>query len=436
MMNTTFIKVGGAGGGVMTPSSKGPTLKAVKEAGASLQFFHHDKREMLWNRAPEVVAEAAKLFLDVNSYHHKRAVKNCAAASMSPAMMREALKNLFSRFTRDDMMRMRERHLRGQIDLPSKLPRIVFHVFAGNLFLSSLESLIHASLCGACSLGRCSSSDPVFPQLWVDAVADVDAEFAKSLVVGWWPREYEDVTRAAGEHADVTVAFGDDETIGRLKGLAGSASRFIGHGFKVSFAVLREDDLAHDIEKHARALAYDFSIYDQAGCLSPRAAFFQTESGEFADEFAGLLAEEMRAIARRLPPHDLSLEESAALARARDEALIEAAAGGETIIASRGGDPFLVTVRSAAGFRLGCTNRFCDLRTFSAHIGLSGILASFAGRISTMGIPGEFPETSTHAGKAPAYRVCPLGRMQRPPLDWLHDGFPPLTNLALTTRNG
>ena len=46
------------------------------------------------------------------------------------------------------------------------------------------------------------------------------------------------------------------------------------------------------------------------------------------------------------------------------------------------------------------------------------------------GFGGERGRLAALAAAAGASRLCPLGRMQQPPLDWNHDGQPPLRGLV------
>jgi hypothetical protein len=45
----------------------------------------------------------------------------------------------------------------------------------------------------------------------------------------------------------------------------------------------------------------------------------------------------------------------------------------------------------------------------------------------------KLEELATQLARWGATRVCPLGRMQNPPLTWRHDGRPALGDLVLWT---
>jgi hypothetical protein len=61
---------------------------------------------------------------------------------------------------------------------------------------------------------------------------------------------------------------------------------------------------------------------------------------------------------------------------------------------------------------------------------LEGTIGLLQKHISTIGIHPVVPEAIDLAIRFGAQRICPIGRMQRPALDWHHDGFPSLGSLV------
>jgi hypothetical protein len=61
---------------------------------------------------------------------------------------------------------------------------------------------------------------------------------------------------------------------------------------------------------------------------------------------------------------------------------------------------------------------------------------SVRGRVSTVGLAapdGQARELGMELARWGVTRVCSLGRMQRPPLTWRHDGRPSLGDLVTWT---
>jgi len=136
------------------------------------------------------------------------------------------------------------------------------------------------------------------------------------------------------------IAYGDDETIAELRRLARADATFLGYGHKLSLAVVgREAMTPLTLPALAEAAAFDASVYDQQGCLSPH-AFYVEEGGELSSRaFAERLSDAMAAYAARVPRGQLTVEEAAQIAKLRDAYEFRAAADKSVAVwaAVRGG---------------------------------------------------------------------------------------------------
>ncbi|MBX7244871.1 MAG: hypothetical protein K1X53_05195 [Candidatus Sumerlaeaceae bacterium] len=405
--------------------------KAVLTAARQLADFGRANSSWAFIRAPEIIAAAAQQFLAPSSPIREAALKAATGLGMSRPMAAEALDNFFPRLTSPALISFRDAELAvaaGRSIVPAAM---IFHVLAGNLFLSGIESIVLGSLVGSCNFVRSSSEDRVFPTLWLEALKSTDAAFAQTIVVGWWPAELADLTRAAAGEADVVVGYGSNESIAEIQKCVPPSGRFVAHGARISFAVVTAESLARDTAKQVAAeLAYDFSVYDQAGCLSPRAALIQDGGAVSPAEFGEMLVAEMRQVNESLPRAELSLEDASAMARQRDEILIEASTHGGAQVLSCHGDPFLVSLRTVQGYVPGGLNRHGDLRVFRRLKDLEELLLRFRGCVSTVGYAGPEGECDFLFRMARVSRVCRLGQMQKPPLGWTHDGRASLLDLV------
>ena len=146
------------------------------------------------------------------------------------------------------------------------------------------------------------------------SLAARDPELAACLRTLYWPggdRGCEDVALAA---ADLVVASGDDGSIADLAGR--TRARFIGHGHRISFAVVTQAQVHAD--DTAAGLARDVAIWDQRGCLSPQLCFVE---GGFAD--ARIRHSDQRPpvpTGRGAPSAAMTLGDRLAVRRCRDEA--------------------------------------------------------------------------------------------------------------------
>ncbi|MCX7626298.1 MAG: hypothetical protein N2Z21_08835 [Candidatus Sumerlaeaceae bacterium] len=409
---------------------------------ARLQRSTHLFASQWYEFAPDILDATAKLFLAPASPWRRRAMELGNTIGMTPPMVTEALRNVLGRVTKKRLEHLRQQQLGRNPVLHRILPRIVFHNLAGNLFISAWESLLLANLIGAGNLVRTSQNDRQFPVLFVEAMASIDPLARRMNFCVWWPHEERELTHYAITAADVVVAFGDDRTVTALRNMLPPHKRFLGHGHKVSFILLHEQDIysqpCHDL---AKKIAYDFSVYDQQGCLSPRAIFLKAKSLAIVETFAQAINDAMAEFASSLPRHVLSLEEAAAVAREREEVLIQQAAcesrtARQTIdrqakVISPPTADYLVAIRSLNPFSLSPVNRTVVIRRFTSLDDLAKTLNPLRGNISTFGVATLRQEWLKMAHALEVGRICPVGKMQKPPLGWTHDGYQPLAALTL-----
>jgi len=243
------------------------------------------------------------------------------------------------------------------------------------------------------------------------------------------------LTQAALAEADAVIAYGDDDTIATLRRLAPARAQFLGYGHKFSFGVVaREAMNVRDLPALAEAAAFDASVYDQQGCLSPH-AFYVEEGGELSPrDFAAALAEAMAAYETRVPRGKLSLEEAARMAKLREHNEFRAATDRRVSVwSSAKGCAWVVVYTDDPVFSLSCLNRFVYVRPATDLFSVPDFVREYASWLSTVGVAPMNDLTRAFAvelAKIVVHRVCPIGQMQRPPLSWHHDGQPNLGHLV------
>ena len=243
----------------------------------------------------------------------------------------------------------------------------------------------------------------------------------------YWPggaRGCEDVALAA---ADLVVASGDDATISDLAGRA--RGRFIGHGHRVSFAVVAGEVVADDARalRAAEQLAEDIALWDQRGCLSPQLCFVEGTI-DAATRFGELVANALRPLARRLPAARLSEAERLAVRRFRDEAEWRGYGGAGTALFALDGDgDGTVVVEPVPIFRPTPLCRSLRVLPVADLADLGAVLAPVRAALEGAGLaasPRRWPQVAQFLAAQGVHRICPLGEMQRPPLDWRQGGRP------------
>ena len=98
------------------------------------------------------------------------------------------------------------------------------------------------------------------------------------------------------------------------------------------------------------------------------------------------------------------------------------------VFQSAGSTAWTVAFDAHHGFPRSPLNRFVFVKPLPAN--LPGALAEVRPYLSTAGIWPATRANAVLAAKIGVSRVCPIGRMQLPPLTWHQDGQPPLGRLV------
>ena len=418
----------------------------------------------------DALAQAAKNWLEPNNPWRLRAIEQAPAATgFSSAMVSEAVDLTFSAITDQSLHQFvngelgdrkvldgsvepeRGALLRATVQSPlrgamlrapdpsTKIkaigPQLIAHFLAGNVPAPGIVSICCGLLLKSANLVKVSGRDSLFPTLFVESLRMVDAELADCVAVLDWRREERALTQAALAEADAVIAYGDDETVEMLRRMCRPDARFIGYGHKLSFAVVGREALKQEaVASLAESAAFDVSVYDQQGCLSPHVVYVEKGGAVAPRDFAAALAGAMAAYQLRVPRGQLSIEESAQIAKLRGAYEFRSASDKSVAVwASAGTNGWLVIYEEDPMFTPSCLNRVVFVKPVERLERITELLCRFAPNLSTVGI-APLNERAMSFANALAdlgvNRVCPIGQMQRPPLTWHHDGRPNLADLV------
>lgn len=274
---------------------------------------------------------------------------------------------------------------------PQRIPRAVLVIGAATLPVSTLRACLMARLLGAqvhlktasglegLALAISQADELVRP----DCFSSADSEALDGVL----------------ESVDTVVALGSDATLTALSAHLGPHHTFVGYGHRVSAAHLRDPE-DHELVR----LAQDLLAWDGHGCLSPTVIW---TSGDL-DGTARALLEAIKSQERELP-----FRPSAEMAHAHYVTEALGAMGGTVM----GSDTTRLILRDDPAFVSGPGGRVVYLLPDQGapwrDLGVT---------LSTLGCS----EASSAQPSHESTRRCPLGEMQRPALDWPHDGRPNL----------
>lgn len=276
------------------------------------------------------------------------------------------------------------------------------HIWSGNVFVAGLPPVFAAVLAGRGALVKAPSAHPTFAALLAQSFALHAPELGPSVGAAAWGRE--DVRSTDALLAlDPVFAFGDDASIAALGERASGALHGFGHRVSASVVTEELDDAA------LLGLWEDALAYDGGGCLTPRWVFVLGDARGLAER----LAEVGDAAAAALPGRPLSDAEAARRAQ-----YVGAAGFGGWARAGRG---WCVAVQ--AGLQPAPPPRTLCLVPVEGLSDVERILAPLGPRLQGVAASGvPVPQLREALAGSGVARVCGVGELQRPPLDWDHDG--------------
>ena len=349
------------------------------------------------------LGKLSALWLRKDFSFRKRAVEKLLRRSFFTRQMSEALLDgLFRELTASGLLRLLKSELKDPLVLDgfrrdaltghehrARGPELITHVFSGNVPNPAIISFNFGMLIKSANVGKCSSEDEGFLDIYLDSLNDFDRKLGSSnFLVD--PGDKKPLA-AFIRSADLVVAYGSNETLSEIRKEAPVGVDFIGYGHRLSFAFYAKEALQKKrLRELARRAARDIWMMDQRGCLSPLVIYVE-EGG-------------------KIPAGDFSLSLSEALQKLdfHDERLFQLK-NRLKISRIRGG--LVKSVKNAGSFLkiLESNRRFLQCVALEAP---AEEREKIAGRLSALGVN----------------RLCRAGRMQFPPITWRHDGKANLAN--------
>jgi hypothetical protein len=313
-------------------------------------------------------------------------------------------------------------------------PRLLAHIAPGNIPTPALMEMVLGLLARSAQFVKCASGHTLVPRMFAHSLYEADHKLGACLEIASWKGGSASLESALFAEADCIVAMGSDEALAAIRQKLPPAVRFLGHGSKVSFGYITREALerqAHDVAERAAA---DVTAWNQRGCLSPHVIYVAESGGGTGEEFANLLAGKLEALEKTHPRGPLSAGDAAAIATRRAFYEVRAAHSPETRMwASQPSTAWTVILENDPLFQISCQNRFVYVKVVPELTHALQGAELVRDKISTVGlgcVPAQTPELARRLARWGAKRICPLGRMQHPPLGWRHDGRPPLGDLV------
>lgn len=317
-------------------------------------------------------------------------------------------------------------------------PEMLVHFTAGNLPSPSILSLALGLLARSAQFVKCARGNDLLPRLFAHSLYAIEPKLASCLELATWEGGHRGLETALFDQADCVTAQGTDATLADIQSRLPQRVRFLGYGHRVSFGYVTREVLSRF---HARELAAeaarDVAAWDQLGCLSPHLFYVESGGSVTPELFGQLLAEQLEKLQAVEPRAPLDPEVAAAVASRQSLYGVRAANCPETRIwHSPDATAWTVVFEEDPRFQTSCLHRFIYVKGVSDPGEALQGAAAVQGAISTVALAAmgtRAQELALELARWGVTRLCPVGRMQDPPLPWRHDGRPSLGDLVTWT---
>jgi hypothetical protein len=317
-------------------------------------------------------------------------------------------------------------------------PRLITHICSGNLPVPCIMSMVCGMIVRSAQFIKCASGASYIPRLFAHSLYQHDPKMAACIELAEWKGGLEPIENILFEKSDVVTATGSDKSIEAIQSRVPRQKKFLNYGQRLSFGFISKKALSGlGLRRLIEDAARDVMIWDQQGCLSPHVYYVQHKGVIPAEKFAELLAEELERYRLSFPRSPLSVEESAAIRSRRHFYHVRAATSKDTLpFFSNDGTDWSVVYEDEIRFQISCGNRFIYVKgVHSLDEALHGA-EPIQHKVSTVALGAaddEAEEFALQIAQWGAPRICPIGKMQHPPLHWRHDGKPALAELVQWT---
>lgn len=428
----------------------------ISEACATLK---RNRQRYLAERPTEnlvqLLSGVAEVWLQPENPFRKLALEfGPAQLGFGPATLANGLDSFFRQLTRNNLDALLTQDLGDARRLDGftaeagerHTPRVatvighefLVHIAAGNIPNPTLTSIVLGLLIRSAQFVKCASGTSLLPRLFAHSIYEADSKLGTCLEIAEWRGGNEELESALFDHADCVTATGSDETLASIRAKLPMKTRFVGYGHRLSFAFVSSEALSGtNANRVIASAAKDVAAWNQLGCLSPHVIYVQTGGRVTPHQFAARLAEELEQRESCEPRGELPVDAAAGIASRRAIYEVRAAHSSETRLwCSKHSTAWTVVYEQDARFQTSCLNRFIYVKPVGNLGEALENATAVRDLVSTVGLAAAAREEQSLAlqlARWGALRVCPLGRMQRPPLTWRHDGRPALGDLARWT---
>ncbi|MCB9707679.1 MAG: hypothetical protein H6714_02655 [Myxococcales bacterium] len=390
-------------------------LSQLKDAAPGLQSLPKDA-------IIRALAATAALLSDPNSSWGRKARATLPSSTgLSAEMVDYGLEHAVRGSNVGSLENLQRKMLPSSEQIRAVTGQLCLVIGAGNVFTAAWRAAVEPLLHGYATLLKVSSQDSIFPKLIHEVFMHVAPEIGRAFSIVEFKGGTLHIEQLLFDAADVVVAYGSDDTIASIQQRLPLNTRFIPHGHGVGAAYISSDYLAttRDLEAACGALALDIAAYDQRGCMSP-AGVWVDSNGRFGahDVATMLVTHSMPMLSQALPRGSLDIHAATQELQWRGVAAVQ----GELTV---GFDFSLCHLDETVPWWPTPGYRNVGIWDCKSLDHLSASLVPFGVHLKTLGIAGHADTRRQIASRLSfplAPRICPIGNMQKPPIDSISDG--------------
>jgi hypothetical protein len=306
-------------------------------------------------------------------------------------------------------------------------PGLVGAIFSSNIPALPHLEIMRSFLVKSACLGRVSAGEPIFLRRYAETLHALDPELASCLAIVYWERGDDEGENLFLQSVDYLVAYGGDAQIDRLRRMRPPALDGTWHGHRLGFTYVTREALAADQDVHrlARAIAYDFSIFDGFACLCPQVVLVEDGGATSPHALAQLCADEMARWVRELPPRRLDLADAARKASFAQLCWMSEAI---EVIAAPADGSYLVTLESMQRLEPTGGDRYVRIVPVAGDAELDRLIGPLprhhlqCAALATGAAAARHHALRERLAGWGVTRIVPPGIMGRPSMMWRHDG--------------
>ncbi|MFP5387362.1 MAG: acyl-CoA reductase [Bacteriovoracia bacterium] len=194
-------------------------------------------------------------------------------------LRRESLeKRIQAEFTKKEVLDQFTKLPHGSFKVKAVSQGILLHVTAGNVFLSSIDSLIMGFLTKNLSIVKVSSQNTFFPLYFAEKLRAFDKKniLADKFAILHWKGGDEKTESFIKNKVNTIIAWGGEEMIASYRKNLPLHVKFLDFGPKISLQVISQEGLKNkNLSKVAEKIIADIIPWDQGACASPQNLYLQ-----------------------------------------------------------------------------------------------------------------------------------------------------------------